>query len=207
MQDIKITVDQDTFDAVYTLGYKLTNHANCTSGTSTIITTDYKCVWKEWCTGYATSTSTKAWHEWIVECTDGLYTAEHRCRANDDCTGTLLVPVLPRIEPCMPVDPQPTEADKKAEVLLRGILTPQQIADYEQHKRFDVVSQSGKVYRLNRGVVRNVVLLDASGKSVRGFCIHPRETVPVADVLVAQKLLIEADEKRFLETANSFALN
>lgn len=95
----------------------------------------------------------------------------------------------------------------RAETLLRGCLSPEQVRDFEEKGWFDVSvpSADGAVrrYRIRRGFAGNVRLLDAGDREVRSYCIHPRIRVPDADSMLAQKLLLEADERMFLATANA----
>jgi hypothetical protein len=93
-------------------------------------------------------------------------------------------------------------ADQRAKKLLLQCLTLEQKRDYARNKRFRVRSPSGTLYELRHGWAGNVEELNAENKPVRRFCIHPDRTVPVADNLLAQKLLIECDEGRFRKTAN-----
>jgi hypothetical protein len=59
-----------------------------------------------------------------------------------------------------------------------------------------------RVYRIpwKRGFVRVV----ERGQIVESLCIGPRWRLPAADVLVTHKLLIEADEQRYIAVANHF---
>lgn len=147
-------------------------------------------VWKSWCT--ATTATTDTWIQW---------NAEWACTSTEHYVAVC----APRVAPAIEVITKP--AEDRAEVLLRSLLSPEQRSAYDLHKHFDVRAQSGRIYRLHRGPVRNVHVLDHGGQGIRGYCIHPRETVPVADVLVAQKLMLEADEQEFLRIANAFSVN
>ena len=62
----------------------------------------------------------------------------------------------------------------------------------------EVTTASGRRYRvLSRAVVR----LHPRGS---GYCIEATSPVPVADEMLANKLLLETDERRFLATAHRF---
>jgi hypothetical protein len=37
------------------------------------------------------------------------------------------------------------------------------------------------------------------------LCLQPKDAVPDADIVVIHKLMIEADEETYLQTANTFA--
>ena len=89
-----------------------------------------------------------------------------------------------------------------AEALLASVLDPVQQQEYATEKRFHVVSRSGVRYRVTQGQAGNVYRLDAQGQAVEKFCIHPSESVPDADAMAAQKLLLDTDEAAFCRIAN-----
>lgn len=91
-------------------------------------------------------------------------------------------------------------AKDKAILLLKSCLTPQQLEEYEKKKCFHL-HVGGKVYRIEQGSHGNVKLVDKDGKVKRSFCVSPRG-VPDGDTMLAQKLMLETDEKRFYELAN-----
>lgn len=97
-----------------------------------------------------------------------------------------------------------TVATTRAEVLLKAHLDIAQRQQYEAEHCFDVGSADGaRTYRLSHGVTHNVTLLDAAtGQPVRTYCAHPVGDLPVADVLLAQMLLLTCDEAAFLRVAN-----
>jgi hypothetical protein len=95
-------------------------------------------------------------------------------------------------------------ANEKAKKLLVEHLSPQQQKTYDEKRYFDVDIE-GRTYRIHHGSHGNVRLLgtgEKTGKEVTKYCIQP-DGVPVGDVLLAQKLLLEADEKEFLRIANA----
>jgi hypothetical protein len=92
------------------------------------------------------------------------------------------------------------EADLKAIALLKSCLTPEQQEEYEQKKCFHLLV-GDKRYRIEQGSHGNVKLIDKNGRVKRSFCVQPRG-VPDGDAMLAQKLLLQTDEKRFYELAN-----
>ncbi|HYX20471.1 MAG TPA: hypothetical protein VFA98_06455 [Thermoanaerobaculia bacterium] len=99
-------------------------------------------------------------------------------------------------------------AEKRAEDLLRLCLTPQQIEDLDKKRCFYVeVEGKGEKkerYRIDRGSHGNVKQIDDRGSIIRQFCIQP-SGVPNGDVLLTQKLWLEASEEtreEFWATAN-----
>jgi hypothetical protein len=94
-------------------------------------------------------------------------------------------------------------AATRALALLLACLDAAQQEAYQQHGYFDVVSETGQTYRIHKGISGNVKLLaPATGKEVRSYCAHPGEDLPVEDVVLAQKLMLEHHEAEFLRLAN-----
>lgn len=95
-------------------------------------------------------------------------------------------------------------ARARAEALLQTHLDAVQRQQYEVEHCFDVGSADGaRTYRLAHGVTHNVALLDPdTGRAIRTYCAHPGQELPVADVLLAQMLLLTCDEAAFLRVAN-----
>jgi hypothetical protein len=90
------------------------------------------------------------------------------------------------------------QARMRAEALLWAWLSPAQRNQYRARRWFEVTTASGRRYRILRG---GVVRLDPRGA---GYCIEATSPVPVADEMLANKLLLETDECRFLATAHRF---
>ncbi len=97
-------------------------------------------------------------------------------------------------------------ARQKAEELLRESLDEEQRNQFDKTKWFFVISQSGECYRIRPGLVGNIDELNKDNKIVAKYCIHPRISVPVEDSMLTQKLMLEADEARFLQIANKTTL-
>jgi hypothetical protein len=90
------------------------------------------------------------------------------------------------------------EAKTRAEALLLRWLSSRQRAQYRSHGWFDVVTPGGNRYRIRAGTV---VRLDARRCA---YCIEATPWVPAADQMLAKKLLLETDERRFLATAHRY---
>lgn len=97
-------------------------------------------------------------------------------------------------------------ANLKAMRLLRKTLTDEQWAQLKVDGFFEVIGVSGKKYELHKNtVVGNVVQVDFRQR--KRMCAHPKlyedgSELPMADVLVAQKLALENLEDDFLAVAN-----
>jgi hypothetical protein len=77
-------------------------------------------------------------------------------------------------------------------------LSPDQRAQYGVSGRFEVTTAAGRRYRVCPG---GVVRLEPRGSA---YCIEATSPVPVADEMLAFKLLLETDERRFLATAHRY---
>jgi len=96
------------------------------------------------------------------------------------------------------------EAEAKAEALLLQNLNDIQKQQFKKHGFFKV-HIGGKIYKVNRGVSRNIQLIEEKtdhDKVLRTYCAYP-DGVPVGDVLLTQKLWLEANEAEFLRIANA----
>jgi hypothetical protein len=90
------------------------------------------------------------------------------------------------------------KARLRAEALLWAWLSPAQRKQYRARRWFEVTAASGRRYRILRG---GVVRLDPRGSA---YCIEATSPVPIADEMLANKLLLETNERRFLATAHRF---
>lgn len=99
------------------------------------------------------------------------------------------------------------EAKERARNLLLGHLTAAQRETFEKNKWFVVEGgQSQTRYRINDSshMVANIdVMSDETDKIRHRLCGHcGLDDVPIGDQLLAQKLMLEYDEDRFLRLAN-----
>jgi heme exporter protein D len=90
------------------------------------------------------------------------------------------------------------QARQRAEALVLAWLSPDQRAQYRSRGRFEVTTATGHRYRVCPG---GVVGLDPRGWA---YCIEASSPVPVADELLAFKLLLETDEQQFLAIAHRY---
>jgi hypothetical protein len=91
----------------------------------------------------------------------------------------------------------PRAAKRRARTLFLAKLDRKQRWSWFFLRRFDVVGASGRSYSIFSYQAFNV----RSGE--REYCLQVQGRVPVYDKLLAQKLLIEADEQHFLTLANA----
>jgi hypothetical protein len=98
---------------------------------------------------------------------------------------------------------QRADSEEKARALLKQWLSPTQLARYERDGYFEVVGcHSGKRYRIRRGRYLNVEELDERGATVTALCFGPTGELPIADVMLAQKIALENGEEAALAVAN-----
>ena len=90
---------------------------------------------------------------------------------------------------------------RSMELMVRN-LSPQQRDQYERFGHFDVIGcVSGRTYRINYGTQLNIEELGRHGQRVRLLCFSPGGLLPVADVMLAQKLALELFELDALRIA------
>jgi hypothetical protein len=89
--------------------------------------------------------------------------------------------------------------------LLKEWLSPQQKAQFDALNFFEVVGcDSGKLYRIYHGMSANVFELNCGGRPRIGWCFVPAGNLVPGDVMLAQKIALETDERRALAVARQF---
>lgn len=97
------------------------------------------------------------------------------------------------------------EAEKRALELLVSNLSKTQRNEWEQNKWFHVVGSSSKrTYRIHDARQLNILELTKKGEPKCTWCFLPSGGVAKGDVLLAQKVSLETDEKEALKVANRF---
>jgi len=88
---------------------------------------------------------------------------------------------------------------------MRRWLSAAQREQFDARGYFDVIgSHTSRRYRIRPGTSSNIVELDGFERSVAGWCFVPAESLPVGDVMLAQKIALENDELSALKVARSF---
>lgn len=99
-----------------------------------------------------------------------------------------------------------TDAEMRGINLLKEWLSPEQLAQYESHRYFDLIgSQSGKRYRIRYGAGMNITQIGSRGNVEAGLCFVPCEQLVAGDVMLAQKIALEKDESSALAVARRFS--
>lgn len=99
------------------------------------------------------------------------------------------------------------ECEARGRKLLREWLSPQQLAEYEANGYFDVTGgDTGRRYRIREGIATNVYEIDAAGRPLAGWCFVPKGDLVAGDVILAQKICLESDERGVLAIANNFEI-
>ncbi len=89
--------------------------------------------------------------------------------------------------------------------LLREWLSPQQLRQLEAYNYFEVIGcDSGTLYRIQYGVSTNIVALDRDGRPRQGWCFMPQGDLVPGDVMLAQKIALETNERGALAIAKQF---
>lgn len=100
-----------------------------------------------------------------------------------------------------------SQAELQARDLLLRCLSSEQRASLERDKWFVVEGRSGRRYRVRDlgHTVANIDVLEGERVTHR-LCGHLQDgAIPLADHLLAQKLMLEGDEDSFLRLANRHA--
>ena len=98
-----------------------------------------------------------------------------------------------------------SEANRRANELLRSVLTREQYRQLMRQGYLDIPSPRDPecIYRVPRS--QGLVGVIEHGRRKANLCLQPLEMVPDADIVVMHKLMIEADEETYLQTANKLA--
>jgi hypothetical protein len=92
--------------------------------------------------------------------------------------------------------------------LLKEWLAPAQLSQYDANGFFEVTGcDSGKRYRVHYGAAMNVVEIDEAGHVCAGWCFIPKACLVAGDVMLAQKIALETDERAALAIAKNFTPN
>lgn len=96
------------------------------------------------------------------------------------------------------------EANQRAWQLLYSYLSPAQVDQLWRTKRFDLVSPSGRHYRIRctKGS-HNVTWFNPRTRKVHAsYCVVPRQiSIPAPDHYLTQAMMLMINEKHFLKTA------
>jgi hypothetical protein len=99
-----------------------------------------------------------------------------------------------------------TTPEQRGVALLLANLTPRQRRQYARDRHFDVIGgASATRYRLWHCFQQNVEELDQDGRRRWIWCFHPRETLVVGDVLLAQKTALELFEPEAIRVAHCYS--
>jgi hypothetical protein len=101
-------------------------------------------------------------------------------------------------------------AKKRAETLLRNSITDEQYQQLVDHGYLEIPSRlyPGYLYRIPRTQQRvqiyetNQSVTTPYSRKLAELCVVPCDSVPDADMVLAHKLMIEADEQTYLSIAN-----
>ncbi len=95
------------------------------------------------------------------------------------------------------------ETEARALTLLKEWLSPKQRACYERFRYFDVVgSDTGTNYRIHHGNQTNIEELSNTGQHVCKWCFVPDGDLVAGDVMLAQKIALETNERGAISVAH-----
>jgi hypothetical protein len=94
-------------------------------------------------------------------------------------------------------------ARARALTLLKEWLSPEQRECFERFRYFDVVgSDTGTRYRVHYGTQTNIEELSFTGQCVCRWCFVPQGNLVACDVMLAQKIALETNERGALAVAH-----
>jgi hypothetical protein len=94
------------------------------------------------------------------------------------------------------------EANARGLMLLKNWLSPAQLRSYEKYEYFEVIgSDSGGIYRIHHGKQANVEQLNSRGQPVCAWCFLPEGDLVPGDIMLAQKIALETNEREALAVA------
>jgi hypothetical protein len=98
-----------------------------------------------------------------------------------------------------------SEANRRANELLHSVLTSEQYLQLARNGYLDIPSprDPGCIYRVPQA--QGLVWVIKQGRRNMSLCLQPLEWIPDADMVVMHKLMIEADEETYWQTANKIA--
>lgn len=107
-------------------------------------------------------------------------------------------------------------ANDRARKLLLSCLNPNQRLEFEACNMFHVRTRRGETFRIIAKPQHNVFRLEPMHrddepllrKAVMEYClVHQDSRIPVYDLMLAQKLLLETDPEKFVSLANKWELD
>src|SRR5271154_6976491 len=99
-----------------------------------------------------------------------------------------------------------TEPEARGLKLLMERLSPEQLVQFEREGYFDVTGcHSGRRYRIRHGSAMNIHEIDSAGRPGIRWCFVPNTYLVAGDVMLAQKIALETDERAALAVAKSFS--
>ena len=91
--------------------------------------------------------------------------------------------------------------------LLREWLSTEQRAQFDATRSFEVIGcDSESRFRILYGPATNIHELDGAGHPVKGWCFIPSGQLVAGDVMLAQKIALETNERDALAVAHQFSV-
>lgn len=183
---------------------------NCTAANSHDV---HGAVWRQWVTQSTSSTtsdlSNAVWETWvaihnanIMANNSAVFVRPHA--ETPEQIRARVAAAEQRLVARKAEDLARTKAQEKAHKLLIEHLTPKQEETLRMHGYFDV-DLGERVYRIRKGGHGGWVERMQGQKATDGYCIYVTGDCPPEDHMLAQKLMLEANEQEFLRIANRTA--
>lgn len=192
---------------MWNASYSVTTSSSAAVNGSILLTT-----WANWAASYTTNTTsltTNTWSQWVefeyVQQGVARNAMPRNAKPSDEEVRRRLEQEKRWREEAAAREAAKRLAEARAEKLLVDSLTAEQREDLSKKGCFylTALSKDGKArkYRIDRGTHGNVKLLDEKGSIEGSYCAQP-QGVPVADSMLAQKLMLETNEAEFRRVAN-----
>lgn len=174
-------------------------------------TTVSSTVFAGWVTQTYTATSTTVWTTWVTTSWDGsIVTGSNgwHCEPAEltaEQQAAQELRTAARREQARSEVLARQRAARRALATLLRFISAEQREELRQHGHFLVRGgASGNLYRIRRGRVANIDVLDGAGAVLLRLCAHPALEVPDSDTMLAQALHLQsaANEEQFVRTAN-----
>lgn len=184
-----------------------------TSSTSASVTTCGNGTWAQWTqadyttTSNCTSTASTVWIRWASDATpNASYQPPKPPKLSAEEQARLLEEARRQEEAWKKKAEEERllreAAERRAEELLQQYLNDQQRRQYAKEKKFLVLAGDGATFELEHKWSGNAREFDSKGRPIQRLCIHPKDSVPIPDHLLAQKLMLETNPAEFRRIAN-----
>lgn len=172
---------------------------------ATTTATTSTTVFSGWISTAATTTSATIWTVWSNETTTWYEATAPIAALSAADQAAQDLRMAARREQARIEQVARRRAQRRALATLLRFIAPQQRDELRRLGHFHVQGgATGRTYRIKRGRIANIDVLNELGAVVQRLCAHPAPNVPDSDTMLAQALHLQsaANEEQFVRTAN-----